>query len=232
MIASAFRRTSFIPFCLGLGVSGLLKAFAGQHQQQQQQHRLLGLLSEALLSVYVGLCLCGLYARDSCVLYRLVDASARLGDPRAWFRVFGGCYRLKPLRPPTPQPPPPSPQPSTARLSPTPVTVAASKHSVGGVSRLVVEDIECQTSSPSCCSVASAYTLPQAANTSQTPTRPSSTSTSMWFLFCSLFFSHPPLSRPLSSSLPPPSSSVSFSYHPPPSIHIPSRSASRLNERM
>nr|CDS32903.1 dmX protein 1 [Hymenolepis microstoma] len=77
-----------------------------------------GVLAEALVAVYTGLCVCALYIRDASVLYRLVK-NASLGDPSIWSRVFGGVCRLKPLRPPpplrtavcTPRRPSPSPPP-------------------------------------------------------------------------------------------------------------------------
>lgn len=80
------------------------------------QHSLLGVLAEAMVAVYMGLCVCALYTRDSCALYRLA-CSARLADSLTWSRVFGGVCRLKPLRPPAPPTRPsstfssPSPQP-------------------------------------------------------------------------------------------------------------------------
>ncbi len=93
------------------GISGLQKHTATSDTSHASQ-RLLGLLCESLLSVYIGLCICALYSRDCCALYRLAG-SARLGEAKTWFRVFGGGYRVKPVRPPTPvkpvKPPPPSP---------------------------------------------------------------------------------------------------------------------------
>ncbi|VDK36475.1 unnamed protein product [Taenia asiatica] len=97
-------------------LSGLLPAECAR--SASSQHSLLGVLAEAMVAVYMGLCVCALYARDSCALYRLA-CSARIAESITWSRVFGGVCRLKPLRPPAPpiRPPstlsPPTPQPKT-----------------------------------------------------------------------------------------------------------------------
>ncbi|VDM24294.1 unnamed protein product [Hydatigera taeniaeformis] len=89
------------------------------------QSFLLGILAEAMVAVYMGLCVCALYTRDSCALYRLAS-SASLGESVTWSRVFGGVCRLKPLRPPVPptlpsstlSPPPPEPKKRGSFTSP------------------------------------------------------------------------------------------------------------------
>ncbi|KAL5105767.1 DmX-like protein 1 [Taenia crassiceps] len=94
------------------GLSSLVSAESAR--SGSSQHSLLGVLAEAMVAVYMGLCVCALYARDSCALYRLA-CSARLAESLTWSRVFGGVCHLKPLRPPAP----PS-RPSSAFSSPTP----------------------------------------------------------------------------------------------------------------
>ncbi len=113
---------TFIDYLPPPGISGLQKHTATNDTSHASQ-RLLGLLCESLLSVYIGLCICALYSRDCCALYRLAS-SARLGEAKTWFRVFGGGYRVKPVRPPTPvkpvKPPPPSPTAVTRQEVQTP----------------------------------------------------------------------------------------------------------------
>ncbi|KAL5961440.1 DmX-like protein 2 [Taenia solium] len=98
------------------GLSGLLPAECTR--STGSQHSLLGVLAEAMVAVYMGLCVCALYTRDSCALYRLA-CSARIAESITWSRVFGGVCRLKPLRPPAPPTrpsstfSPPTPQPKT-----------------------------------------------------------------------------------------------------------------------
>ncbi|VDO12981.1 unnamed protein product [Rodentolepis nana] len=98
------------------GVPGLFAANDGSFASSSSI--LKGVLVEALVAVYTGLCVCALYIRDASVLYRLVN-NASLGDPSTWSHCFGGVCRLKPLRPPpplreavcTPRRPSPSPPP-------------------------------------------------------------------------------------------------------------------------
>ncbi|VUZ52923.1 unnamed protein product [Hymenolepis diminuta] len=101
------------------GVLGLFTSKDGSSASSfnvSPQPVLKGVLAEALVAVYVGLCVCALYTRDTPVLYRLVS-NASLGDASTWSRVFGGVCRLKPLRPP---PPPPSAVGIPRRPSPSP----------------------------------------------------------------------------------------------------------------
>nr|CDS22208.1 dmX protein 1 [Echinococcus granulosus] len=95
------------------GLPGLFVS-AGCAQPTSSQHSLLGVLAEAMVAVYMGLCVCALYARDSCALYRLAW-NARLAESLTWSRVFGGVCRLKPLRPPAPPT-----RPSSTFSSPAP----------------------------------------------------------------------------------------------------------------
>ena len=76
------------------------------------QRSLLGVMVEALVAVYMGLCVCALYTRDSSALYRLARNS-RLDVSLTWSRVFGGVYHSKPFRPP-----PPILQPHTTQPTP------------------------------------------------------------------------------------------------------------------
>ncbi|EUB57127.1 DmX-like protein 2 [Echinococcus granulosus] len=107
-LAIAVTQSAFKSCLPGLFVS------AGCAQPTSSQHSLLGVLAEAMVAVYMGLCVCALYARDSCALYRLAW-NARLAESLTWSRVFGGVCRLKPLRPPAPPT-----RPSSTFSSPAP----------------------------------------------------------------------------------------------------------------
>ncbi|VDL93547.1 unnamed protein product [Schistocephalus solidus] len=120
------------------GVSGLQSYLSSsicsngstQDNASRSTQCLIGLLAEVLVSVYVGLAVYALYTRDCSTLYRMV--LTRL-DSAAWSRVFGGIYRVKPVRPVAPPSPHLSPgQPKRPPSSPklTPAIVATSDRAI------------------------------------------------------------------------------------------------------
>uniref|UniRef100_A0A0X3Q9N0 RAVE complex protein Rav1 C-terminal domain-containing protein n=2 Tax=Schistocephalus solidus TaxID=70667 RepID=A0A0X3Q9N0_SCHSO len=127
--------------CNWPGVSGLQSYLSSsicsngstQDNASRSTQCLIGLLAEVLVSVYVGLAVYALYTRDCSTLYRMV--LTRL-DSAAWSRVFGGIYRVKPVRPVAPpsphlspgQPKRPPSSPNPCRL--TPAIVATSDRAI------------------------------------------------------------------------------------------------------
>ncbi|KAL7054945.1 hypothetical protein AAHC03_024398 [Spirometra sp. Aus1] len=117
--------------CNWPGVSGLqsylssspCSAGSGSENGARSTQRLIGILAEVFVSVYVGLAVYALYTRDCSTLYRLISTNL---NSAAWSRVFGGVYRVKPVRPVAPpsprassrQPGRPSSSPDPHRLTP------------------------------------------------------------------------------------------------------------------